>query len=213
MKHILAAQILGPAIFAVLGLAAPAVHADISYSYVTIDPFSSQYVQATGVNASGEVVGSYQDANYNTYGFETGANGGGSVTLIDPASTTQGVYPTGVNALGEAVGNYTDLSTYNTYGFVTGANGGASPTMIDPAASPYVQVTGINDSGQIAGYYINTSANNPAYGFLRPGPAEWAARPALTLPVLRMCRSPGSTPAAKPPGSTRTPAPTTIMAS
>jgi hypothetical protein len=68
-----------------------------------------------GVNAQGQVVGSYVDAASQRYGFVTGPQGVG-VTQIDPFESTQ-VTVTGINDRGQVAGDYTDPDG-KQYGFL-----------------------------------------------------------------------------------------------
>jgi PEP-CTERM motif len=81
---------------------------------ITIDPFSSTFTQALGVNDLGEIVGSYVGADGNTHGY---IDNNGVFTSFDPpgsASTTIN----GVNDKGDIAGFYTNPATDTTDGFV-----------------------------------------------------------------------------------------------
>ena len=80
---------------------------------VTIDPFSSTFSQALGVNDMGEIVGSYVGADGNTHGY---IDNNGVFTSFDPpgsASTTIN----GINDKGDIVGFYTTAND-TVVGFV-----------------------------------------------------------------------------------------------
>ena len=66
-------------------------------------------------------------------------------------------------ASGQIVGQYQDSS--GTHGFLCGGGANGSYTVIDPPGSVGTEPTSINASGQIAGWYVDSS-NNPVHGFL-----------------------------------------------
>lgn len=158
---------------AALGLAAahPAL-AQTAYTFTTLnDPLAGVYTNAngtlsgtlaSGINASGEIVGYYYDSA-GTHGFvET--PGGGFSTLTDPglAGTTGAL---GINNVGQVVGGYGDGA--NSYGFVY-TPGVGFQQITDPSATGTGSSTfasGISDSGQIIGNYT-TSADPNLHGFI-----------------------------------------------
>jgi hypothetical protein len=80
---------------------------------ITLDPFSSTFTQALGVNDLGEIVGSYVGADGNQHGY---IDNNGIFTSFDPpgsASTTIN----GVNGKGDIVGFYTTAND-TVVGFV-----------------------------------------------------------------------------------------------
>jgi PEP-CTERM motif len=81
---------------------------------ITLDPFSSTFTQALGVNDLGEIVGSYTDSAGVQHGY---IDNGGVFTSFDPpdsASTTIN----GLNNKGDIVGFYTPASGDAVVGFV-----------------------------------------------------------------------------------------------
>jgi hypothetical protein len=73
-------------------------------------------------------------------------------------------YPAAINASGEVAGIYRD-SVYAYHGFIRESNGAI--TSFDIASGQgEVAVTGINGSGQIAGWYL-VGSSNTSHGFLR----------------------------------------------
>jgi probable HAF family extracellular repeat protein len=155
------------------GFASVAFCDPINYTYITIsDPNASYGTYATGVNDSGQVVGYYGDANSNYQGF---VYANGTFTTISDPNATAGTYVTGINDSGQMVGYYTAVTTtpipdgfeetYVNYGFEY-ANG-VYTTIDDPNSGTYgTWLDGINDSGQILGYYQDTSASFVNYGFV-----------------------------------------------
>jgi len=163
------------AIFALfIGLSGIALADPITFTYTTIsDPNAVQAWGGTtvsGVNASGLVVGNYTDTNGLNQGF---AYLNGTYTTISDPNATVSTYVTGVNDSGQIVGYYTyDVTTPTAtgasetqveQGFVY--SNGTFTTISDPNEGTYgTWVTGINDAGQILGYYANSSGL--FYGFV-----------------------------------------------
>ena len=154
-----------------VGFASVAFCDPFTYTYTTIaDPNASYGTYATGVNDSGQVVGYYGDANGTTQGF---LYANGTFTTISDPNATAGTFVTGINDSGQLVGYYTAVTstpipngvseTAVNYGFVY-ANG-AYTTIDNPNSSTYgTWLDGINNSGQILGYYQDASFVN--YGFV-----------------------------------------------
>jgi hypothetical protein len=81
---------------------------------ITLDPFSSTFTQALGVNDLGEIVGFYVDGSGVQHGY---IDNNGAFTSFDPpfsASTTIN----GINDKGDIVGFYTNPTTDTVDGFV-----------------------------------------------------------------------------------------------
>lgn len=127
---------------------------------------------AAGVNAAGQTVGYYTDANNMVHGFLRSATG--TVTTLDFTSNGTSALDTfalGVNDAGQVVGYYYDAN-FAAHGFLW-TPGAATPfTSIDyhDASGTAVSATfgtGINNSGQIVGYYDDMSLG--VHGFLSAG--------------------------------------------
>ena len=142
------------------------------YTYTTIDdPLATNGTRAFGINASGQIVGTYQD-NTGLHGFLL--SGGTYTTLDDPLATKQSPFvdteALGINDLGQIVGTYQD----NTGGFHGFLLSGGTYTTIDvpSAATGETFVTGINATGQIVGTYADATG---LHGFLHlPGNGLYA---------------------------------------
>jgi probable HAF family extracellular repeat protein len=138
-----------------------------AYNFQTIDdPLAVNGTEAVGINARGQIVGFYTDADNVNHGFLL--SGGQYTTLDDPnagAGASQGSFAEGINDRGQIVGVYIDADNVN-HGFLL--SGGQYTTLDDPsAAAGAFQGTfaeGINDRGQIVGGY--TDASNVNHGFL-----------------------------------------------
>jgi uncharacterized membrane protein len=118
---------------------------------------------AYAINASGAIAGSYDDANKQWHGFIRGKDGALTTFSIPNVQTTD-LAATGINAGGQVVGYYSD-SNYNTFGFLRSPDG--TIAILDYSNGYFIPDTvpyGINDSGEIAGGYVDSSA---AHGFVR----------------------------------------------
>lgn len=123
--------------------------------------------QALGINNLGDIVGFYFSGGAQ-HGFVRDA--GGRFTSIDaPAATGQVTAAVGINDFGQIAGYYygtSDTSSFASYhGFVRQADGTFVVVDFFPTPTvtfPYTFLTGINDLGQVTGYY----ALNPFTGFV-----------------------------------------------
>ncbi|MGB7076596.1 MAG: hypothetical protein WBD53_05355 [Xanthobacteraceae bacterium] len=151
------------------------------YSLIS-DPLASSHVASDGtgpaaINNSGEVVGSYFDANYNLQGF---LYAGGSYSNLEVPSAT-GTIPFAINDSGEVVGMYyvgtlpSDTlnmpSQATDYVFESGPwqgflyNNGVYTTLNDPSSGAVsTEAFAINNSGEVVGIY--TDANGANHGFV-----------------------------------------------
>jgi YD repeat-containing protein len=133
-------------------------------SYTTIDYPGAYATSVNGINASGQIVGCY-----------TAQEGGGSqIFLYSGGSFSTIVYPdhpyvtslTGINTSGLIVGEEFNYLGWN--GFVDSA--GTFISITDPVAGPSGPLTyanGINDSGEVAGTYIDQA--QAEHGFIYSG--------------------------------------------
>lgn len=118
-----------------------------------------------GINDNASFAGSFADPTVHFHGF---VFVGGVYTTIDaPGAIKTNAY--GLNDLGTVVGRFIDASQVN-HGFVY--QNGAFTTVDAPGASmaqtiPYngTFVTGINDKGDLAGYFYSGSTATSAHGF------------------------------------------------
>jgi probable HAF family extracellular repeat protein len=129
-----------------------------TFTVITI-PGSPGGAQATGVNNSGNVCGFYIDAMGTNHGFLL--IGSQLTTLDAPNSTfTQAL---GLNNKGQVVGAFMDQEG-NTHGFVwTSANG--FRTIDDPNGVGTTIVNGINDHGDLVGFYGTAPINSGFIAF------------------------------------------------
>src|SRR5438132_11876782 len=79
------------------------------YTYTTLDDplaLATGSTSAQGINASGQIVGFYQNAG----GFHGFLYSGGTYTTLDDPSATNGTLAQGINAPAQIVGHYLDAS-------------------------------------------------------------------------------------------------------
>jgi hypothetical protein len=111
-----------------------------------------------GINAAGEITGSYRDSN-RSHGFIRDA--AGTITPFDVEGSL-GTFPTAISLTGTVIGDYAYQVSNNFRGFVRDADGTIS-TIVFPG-SAWTRPLSINNRGEIAGLYC-----------LRPeGPSECA---------------------------------------
>ncbi|MGB7758417.1 MAG: hypothetical protein WBL61_01230, partial [Bryobacteraceae bacterium] len=139
-----------------------------SYSFTNIDYPGGLYVNATGLNDSGDVVGTYQDSNYNTHGFLY--TGGTAYSSIDYPGASQ-TWANGINDNGVITGHYEDSSGLS-HGFLDD-NGAFSsfdcPNGLGTPGGIGTYAYGINNSNQVVGNcftFLNPSAAAADVAFL-----------------------------------------------
>jgi probable HAF family extracellular repeat protein len=127
------------------------VMAQPTYSFTTVDVPGASHSStgAHGINASGQIVGCYEDAAYKVHGFLLDQ---GSYTTLDAPGPTGLTSPQGINDSGQVVGFYYDAG--GAHGFLL--DKGVYTTLNVPR-SRNTFATGINASGQIVGYYGDTA--------------------------------------------------------
>ncbi len=130
-----------------------------SYLYFTFDPPGSTSTSVSGINNSGQIVGTYQDSA-GVHSFLRSSDGVTYTTISVPGASR--TTATGINNLGQVVGYYTTGSA--THAFLRSADGtfGAFDA---PEANPFTAPAAINDRGEIVG--TSFSAGPVVYGFLR----------------------------------------------
>jgi hypothetical protein len=147
-------------------------------AFTTITAPGATGTTATGINNSDVISGFYTLANGNTDGFLD--SGGTFIPLSFGAGTD--TMALGLNNKDQVVGSYVDAEG-NTDGFVYNWLTGVLTTVDNPNADGTTAfgvegtiVNGINDKGQLVGFYANT--DQPAVnGFLAnpvPEPSTWA---------------------------------------
>ncbi|HUB13573.1 MAG TPA: PEP-CTERM sorting domain-containing protein [Acetobacteraceae bacterium] len=133
-------------------------------TYSTIGPAGAASAQASGINAAGTIVGYYNVSGSATAGF---VDSGGVYGPLFAVSGSTATFGGGINAAGTVAGWYNDAT--GTHGFASAVSSSFSPTPIDAtgAIPGTTIVTGINDAGQVVGYYTGT--DNLTHGFIYSG--------------------------------------------
>ena len=123
--------------------------------------------QALGINASGEIIGDYIDANGKSHGFLKNLNF--FFTLDVPGSLNTAA--TGINDNGQIIGQYTD-SNGRGHGFLY--SGGIYTTFDDPK-SAIGQTTpwGISNTGAITGNYVDNGGQSHGFVASRSTPHDF----------------------------------------
>jgi uncharacterized protein (TIGR03437 family) len=141
-----------------LGLGLGIAHAQ-TYLYFTFDPPGSTLTSVSGMNNSGQMVGTYQDSA-GLHSFLRSSDGVTYTTITVPGASQ--TTATGINNLGQVVGYYTNGS--GGHGFLRSVDG--TFTSFDaPDAAPYTVPSAINDRGEIVGTRFSAFAT--VYGFVR----------------------------------------------
>jgi hypothetical protein len=112
---------------------------------------------AFGINDEGQVVGTYSDAQGNSYGF---LRIGGTYRAID-LPPGGGTLATGINEDGRVVGNYFPGDGTGTQGFVYAR--GAASIVNYPVLMSRTRIRGVNEEGVIVGFYSPDGATTHAF--------------------------------------------------
>src|SRR5262249_18448698 len=123
-----------------------------TYTITTFGFGNSDVVDATSINASGQVTGQYRNSSN---GWSSFLYANGTITNIDPPGSVYS-YPAAINASGQVAGYFQDSNGLQSFIY----NGG-SYTTISYLNIP--QLISINDSGQAVGYALY---GNQWHGFL-----------------------------------------------
>ena len=135
-------------------------------------PLATNGTIAAGINGAGQIVGSYNIGG-TSHGFLYELNGGTYTAILDdPMAGSVGTVATGINDAGQIVGFYFENTTARKHGFLFTPHpfgtGGTYTTLDHPLAAPASTVAqGINNAGQIVGYYVGSDGKT--HGFLYSG--------------------------------------------
>jgi len=135
----------------------PAAQAQGSYRYLKIDVPNGVDTRAFGINARGDIVGKYTDADGVQHGYLLHK---GAFSIIDFPNAQYTTSARGINARGDIVGVVRDADG-NSHGFLLRDG---QFTQIDYPGGSSTQAFGINNSGDITGEYF-TAFGNPR-GFI-----------------------------------------------
>jgi uncharacterized membrane protein len=118
------------------------------------DPLATDhFTNATGINASGNIVGFYE-ASAVVHGFLLS---GGTYTTIDPLGGTSASAQS-INDIGQIAGSYRDSAGPNPHGFLFSE--GTYTIIDDPLATKGTNAIGVNNNGQIVGEYLNANRHS-----------------------------------------------------
>ena len=141
---------------------------DAGGSFTTIDdpnmathPNGNRYTLASGINNAGAIVGSYTDA-VGFHGFLR-SPAGVFTTIDDPFGNPGTTTVTGINNLGIIIGTFSDSS--GQHSFIRSADGSTYMT-IDYPGGFFTTTRGINDSGELVGFYTTSLTGERRSGFI-----------------------------------------------
>ena len=131
------------------------------YRSVTDPKLPGASLTAAGINAEGDVAGFYTNSAGTTDGFLKTHHGQFISLAVPGASSTMAL---GVNGSNEVVGVYTvgSGSTAQMHGFTWTAQHGFS-TVDDPHGVGTTTVNGVNDRGQLVGFYVDSAGNTDGF--------------------------------------------------
>ena len=135
---------------------------------LTAGPLLGSFIQAFGINHSGQVTG----VSF-THAFRTAANGAINAATDDLGAFSGGCCSTatGINASGQVIGFSSVGVSGNTHAFRTAPNG-AINTFTDDLGTlggTFSTAQGINSSGQVVGWSDLASPFEPPHAFLYSG--------------------------------------------
>ena len=119
------------------------------------DPNAVGNTTAAAINNAGEIAGFYTDGANVFHGF---IDNGGTFTTLDAAGATD-TSLLGLNNLGEAVG-FDILPDMTMHGIVCSVSNLTCQQVDDPLGIGTTTINGLNDKGQLVGFYVNGVADN-----------------------------------------------------
>jgi uncharacterized membrane protein len=126
------------------------------YRFAKINVPHSLLTDARGINARGDIAGSYIDANDILHGFLLRK---GVLTSIDVPNAAVTFGTKGINARGDIVGNFLGADSVG-HGFLLRDG---QFTQIDYPGASASSVFGINNAGDLAGSYFNAMGNESGF--------------------------------------------------
>lgn len=117
----------------------------------TLSTYGDRTSSASGINNSGQVVGSSAWSGFGTHAFATGLNGSGWSDLGTLGGVFTSSFATGINDSGQVVGGSNLNGGTGMHAFITGSNG-QFMSDLGTLGGTYSWATGINDSGQVVGH-------------------------------------------------------------
>jgi hypothetical protein len=143
-------------------------HPNVGFTFTFPDNFTIEnfpdavQTQVIAINNAFKTGGFYIDSGGVTHGFlRTG--GGVFSTVTFPETGFNQLL--GLNFRAQAAGYFADAPAFTfDHPYIFGENGGVFQEIVIPAAANGAQATGINDPGQVCGFYIDSTGAN--HGFL-----------------------------------------------
>jgi len=126
------------------------------YRFAKFDFPDSASTEARGINARGDIVGSYTDANDVTHGFLLRD---GVFSSIDVPGGAVTIGARGINARGDIVGHFLDANSAG-HGYLL--QGGQFKQIDYPGASATF-VFGINNAGDLTGSHLDATGNESGF--------------------------------------------------
>jgi hypothetical protein len=124
-----------------------------THKFTRINVRNSPNVTVTGINVAGAIVGFFTNAASKVVGFVRRANG--VLVTFAKAGADGGTQALGINKGGLVVGAYTIGS--RTFGFTWSQ--GRFHTVNDPNGIGSTVITGVNNAGDLVGFYTDSHAN------------------------------------------------------
>ncbi|MGA3089814.1 MAG: hypothetical protein ABSD75_14450 [Terriglobales bacterium] len=135
--------------------------------FETFEIPDSTSAQATGINNSDNVCGFYLDASSNSHGW---VQIQGHFTILNYPGALQ-TSASGLNNKGLVVGFWVDASV-NTHGFVYDTASSTFTSVDDPNGVGETIVNGVNDNGDLVGFYGPGNCNSSQCSGFVATPAE-----------------------------------------
>jgi probable HAF family extracellular repeat protein len=134
------------------------------FTFTTLDdPLAINGTFATGINASGQVVGSYNDAGGTAHGFLL--SGGTYTTFNDPDANGGDTLADGINNLGQIVGTFINFPVQELAYIKIG---NSYPFIVYPLNVNFVtEAHGINSLGEVVGEYTDNAGAIHGFVYLR----------------------------------------------
>jgi len=131
------------------------------YSSVTDPSLPGASLTAAAINDEGDVAGFYTNSAGTTDGFLKTHHGQFIDLAVPGAASTMAL---GVNGSDEVVGVYTvgSASTAAMHGFTWTPQHGFS-TVDDPHGAGTTTINGVNDRGQLVGFYVDSAGNTDGF--------------------------------------------------
>jgi hypothetical protein len=127
----------------------------------TFDIPGSVLTEPVSINTAGDVTGFFEPSTGIAGGFLRTANG--TITTFGGTSALS-TQPVAIDAAGEVIGNYPDIAFAGIV-FLRSATGSTETFSLSEASSYGTYVTGLNDAGEIVGYFTTDGAFDTSQGF------------------------------------------------